>query len=59
MAIIDRTLVELTKTSKNIEHGKLQNFCTLLVQVGADFIELDSQVVKEIGELSDDTQYIF
>ncbi len=57
--IIDRTLVELTKTNKNIEHGKLQKFSTLLTQVGADFIELDSQVVKKIGKLSENTQYIF
>ena len=55
--IIDRTLSQL-KDCENLEKGMLQEMCSLLVQVGVDYIELSIPIACKLEELPKEGHYL-
>lgn len=57
--IIDRTLNEIVKESKNIDLKLTSEFLALLKDIGVDFIEINQEVLRKIKELPEGTGYIY
>lgn len=57
--IIDKSLLEIAESSAYLNYIDIKYYLALLKKIAVDLVEIDSKVIKKVGNLPPEADYIF